>query len=120
MSYDITFWKTKELVDLRIPVASLYKHKRADYHPVREDRDDVAVFWMGEFEIKGTVQDGWLHVADIYGSGECSGTVVSQVFEPALADSTGRLVAARVWEGGDSIDRLTVVDGVVTIESIEL
>ena len=120
MSYDITFWKTKELVDLRIPVASLYKHERTDWHPDREDRDDVTVFRIGEFKIAGAVQDDWLHVADIQGHGCCSGTAADWIFDTALADSTGRLVAARVWEGGDSIDRLTVIDGVVTKEPIEL
>jgi hypothetical protein len=61
-----------------------------------------------------------LIVDSIIASGEGSGTALSWIIEPALADSTGKLVAVRVWEGGDSIDRLTVVDGVVTTEQIEL
>ena len=39
---------------------------------------------------------------------------------PTLEHSTGRLVAIQVWEGGDSITRLTVQDGVVKEEQIEL
>jgi len=121
MPYNVTSCKTKSLEELAIPVASLYKHERTDWHPERMDHDSgLTVFWVGKFQITGTVQDGWLHVGDIHGSGECSGTAMDWIFEPALADSTGRLVAVRIWEGGDSIDRLTVVDGVVTIEPIEL
>ena len=38
----------------------------------------------------------------------------------SYAGSTGKLVATRIWEGGDTIDQITIEDGVVTEETIEL
>ncbi len=121
MPYNVTLWKTKELSDLRIPFLSLFKSEQTDWHPDRSDLDNGMIkFSLGEFSVVGTIKDDWFHVASIHGSGEFSGKAMKLFLEPALADSRGRLVASRVWEGGDSIDRLTVVDGVVTAEPIEI
>ncbi len=121
MSYNVTAWKTKELSNLEIPVASLYKHERSDWHPNRKDRNDgTTVFRVIEASITGTIDGDWLRVSDIDASGEGSGVALKWIIEPALADSRGRLVAARIWEGGDSIDRLTVIDGLVSTEPIEI
>lgn len=116
MAYNVTTWKTKELENLQIPVASLYKHENPD----REDEGVTSVFSWGEASITGVVEGDCLKVTDVDISGEGSGHALRLIFEPALADSRGRLVATRIWEGGDSIDRLTVVDGVVTTESVEV
>ena len=64
--------------------------------------------------------DKVLHVSEIAIHGEGSGTLLDWIIGPALKDSTGRLVATRVWEGGDTIDRLIVNDGEVGFEGIEL
>jgi len=123
MSYNITFWKTKELTDLKIPVASFYKSERADWHPQAEELNDNLVrinLFDEESYIIGTVIDGVITVSEIDIYGEGSGSVVDIIVNPAFQDSTGKLVAVRVWEGGDSIDRITVDNGVVTIEKIEL
>jgi len=122
MSYNCDTWKTKELVDLRIPVASLFKHGRTDWHPERKNHDDGTVTFvvMDGSEIHGTIDGEVLIVDSITATGEGSGTALSWIIEPALADSTGKLVAVRVWECGDYIDRLSVVDGVVTADPIEL
>ena len=123
MSYNVDTWKTKELAGLKIPVASLFKSDRADWHPQNINHDDgsmtFAVFNDTAF-IKGTVANGILTVSEIVAHGEGSGSACHYIIEPALADSTGKLVAVRVWECGDSIDRLTVEDGKVTSEAIEL
>jgi hypothetical protein len=37
-----------------------------------------------------------------------------------LPESKGKLEAVLIWEGGDSITRLTAVDGVVEEKEIEL
>ena len=121
MSYNVDTWKTKELVDLVIPVASLFKHERKDWHPKRDNHDDGTVtFSVTECNITGTIDGDALRVASIEAYGEGSGTALHWIIEPALEDSRGKLVALRVWEGGDSIDRLTVVDGVVSSEPVEL
>jgi hypothetical protein len=126
MSYNVDTWKTKELVDLVIPVASLFKHERRDWHPRKERHDDGSVSFI---VMEGCYIDGTIDIVDhcemlrvthIQASGEGSGTALHWIIEPALADSRGKLVASRVWEGGDSIDRLTVIDGVVSSEPIEI
>jgi hypothetical protein len=121
MSYNTDTWKTKELVNLVIPISSLFKHERTDWHPGREDKPDrKAYFTIIDSEIVGITDGDFLHVTDISICGEGSGTAWNWIVEPALKESTGRLVAVRVWEGGDSIDRLTVIDGVVTSENVDL
>lgn len=122
MSYNVDTWKTKELVDLVIPIASLFKHNRKDWHPKRENHDDGTVTFsiMESCNIHGMWDDGYLRVSSIEMYGEGSGTALYWIIEPALADSRGKLVASRVWEGGDLIDRLTVIDGNVSSEQIEI
>jgi hypothetical protein len=122
MSYNCDTWKTKELVDLRIPVASLFKHSRTDWYPEREDNDDGSVCFriMEGSQITGRIEGDWLLVSSIEAYGEGSGTALHWIIEPALADSKGKLVASRVWEGGDSIDCLIVEDGNVRSEAVEL
>ena len=120
MAYDVDTWKTKELVDLRIPVASLYVHERKDWHPERTDVDGCATFTIGEgTKIVGRVVAGIIMVDEIESHGEGSGTALRWIIVPALEQSIGKLVATRVWEGGDSIDRLTVKNGVVTREELK-
>lgn len=122
MSYNVDTWKTKELVDLVIPVASLFKHARTDWHPRREDNDDGTVTFsvMEGCNISGTIEGDDLRVVSIEAYGEGSGVALGLIIAPALADSRGKLVASRIWERGDSIDQLTVIDGVVSSQQIEL
>lgn len=126
MSYDVDTWKTKNLVDLVIPVESLLRVERDDWRPRRERLEDGSVSFTitEDCWIRGTVEivdySELLRVTAIQMSGDGSGTALRMVIEPALKDSRGILVAARVWEGGDMIDRLTVVDGAVSTELIEI
>lgn len=122
MSYNVDTWKTKELVELRIPIASLFKHEREDWHPERTNNDDGTVTFsvMEGSEIHGKIEGNFLVVDSITACGEGSGTALHWIFEPALEDSTGKLVASRVWEGGDSIDKLTVENGKIESTPIEI
>lgn len=128
--YDISTWKTKELDNLSIPMASLFKPDRIAWKPTKSRYDNGSFLFLfelaGKCYIKGTIDTAYadkgaiLRVSDIHVSGECSGTVLRWVIEPALVDSRGKLVASLVWEGGHSIDRLTVIDGVVSLRKIEI
>ncbi len=60
------------------------------------------------------------HIDSIDCSGEGSGAVMHHNIEPALKDSRGTLIAVCIWEGGDSINKLTVKDGHVKWEAIYL
>lgn len=123
MSYNCDTWKIKKLENLRIPVASLYKHPRKDWHPQKEQQEDGSV----RFEIAESVQitgkvdaDGILHVVGIRVEGEGSGTAMRWIIEPALAESKGELIASCVWERGDSINQIIVKDGAVNWRDIEI
>jgi len=123
MSYNISSWKTKVLIDLKIPVASLYKHPRTDWHPEKVDLDNMMskfILFGEDSYINGSITNGIINVSEIKLSGEGSGTVMSWILKPALKDSKGKLIVTRVWENGDSIDRLTAIDGVITEKEIEV
>ena len=121
MSYNIDTFKVRELDGLIIPVASLYKCNRSDWHPDREDNDDGTVTFINcETEIHGTIQGDFLFVEKIDCHGEGSGTVMDWMLEPAFKDSTGRLVASCVWERGDSINQLVVDKGEVHWNDIDI
>lgn len=122
MSYNCNTWKTKELNDLRIPIASMFKHDREDWHPKRINNDDSTVEFriMNGVIVRGTIDGEFVAVSAIECHGEGSGTAMNWIIEPALKDSTGRLVASCVWEGGDSINRIIVDEGSVSWEEVEI
>ncbi len=134
MSYNISDWRTKKIERLLIPVDAFFRSHRKDWHPeIRYtqlgDTIDVEIS-AGENEagIIGKLQhvsrDGKkfkaIFVTHMDICGEESGTEVREILEPALKESTGYLEAVRIWEGGDSIDRLIVKDGKITVEEIDL
>ena len=140
MGYDVTTWKTKELQNLTVPVNALFAVP--DWQPEQsvddlhdDPQDATFTLRWGESYIKGapvgepvTQRNGFLPpdstqmlaVDEISVSGDGSGYLLWKVIKPALEKSKGRLVAARIWEGGDSVDRLVVVDGDVNEEDVDL
>lgn len=123
MSYNIDTWKTKKLENLTIPLEAFFRHERKDWHPkvMRAPESDSAWLDCGcEQEIKGILKDGVLSVTEFNMAGEGSGTFYAWILEPALKESKGTLEAVLVWEGGDSINRLTVKDGVVESKEVDL
>jgi len=130
MSYNISDWKTKRLENLVIPMKAFYIYDRKDWHPTFEftiEGNDVEVARLQDFEfvlegiVKGeTEETAILKVSDIDITGEGSGTFMSWILVPALKQSTGILEAVLIWEGGDSITRLSFNDGEFTEEEIEL
>ncbi len=121
MSYNIDQWKLKRLENFTIPMSVFFLSPRKDWHPEVEKDGDLTVLFCGcNQEIKGVEKDGLLHVSEIEMSGEGSGNFFHYVLDEALKQSKGTLEAVRVWEGGDSIDRLFVENGKITIIEIEL
>lgn len=122
MSYNIDTWKTKELRNFRIEMAAL-RHKE-DYldHPTVDIQTGILTFTgrAGGFTLRGVQNGAWLDVDLIESYGEASGTMHEYLKEYVFPHSTGLLSAVLVWEGGDTIGRLIVRDGVVTEEAIEL
>ena len=121
MSYNIDVFKVKRLEDFRIPVASLYKHERSDWHPERRNNDDgTFTFEMMEGEMSGVIENDVLLVHSINCSGEGSGTSMDWILEPAFKESTGILIASCIWEAGDTINQLRVENGEVEWVNIEI
>lgn len=125
MSYNIDTWKTKELKDLVIPVKSLYPEGFKNWHPENPEINiitkKISITGGAEgFEIIGEINEGMLYVEKITNHGEGSGHFQHYVLIPALRQSKGILTASCVWEGGDSITRLTAANGVVNDESIDI
>jgi len=121
MSYNCDTFKVKKIENFRIPVASLYKHERTDWHPERVNHDDGTVTFKNcETTLDGRIKDDVFICESIDCSGEGSGVVMNWILEPAFKDSAGEFVASCVWEGGDAINRITVKDGNVSWKDIEI
>lgn len=130
MAYNISRWETKELKDFRIPWAFFDArkqvhsecHVRTGLNADLETTVRVADGSMSKgFELLGLLDiDDWIKVTGISNYGIWSGQTWDYDFWEMLAQSKGRLVAVQIWETGDSITRLTVEDGNVTEEQVEV
>lgn len=109
MSYNIDTFKVKELNDFKIPVESLYKSSRKDWHFKRINQDDGSVVFENmESTILGSIKEGILFVSSINCCGEGSGHIMHDILMPAFNNSEGNLEAVCIWERGDSTSRLVV------------
>lgn len=124
MSYNIDTWKTKKLENLVIPLKAFYEHEREDWHPsqpkITNADGDVELECGCDQLIKGKLKDGMLTVTEFEMYGEGSGTFKSWILDEALKQSKGELEAVLVWEGGDSITRLKVKDGMLEEYNVDL
>lgn len=141
MSYNISQWKTKRLVDLKIPLSALYsdsirKDWLPDSTPLRQlfpgDSMQLKIKCGCEQVLVGVInsaegissptdyKDNMMEITEFQMRGGCSGVFFNDVLRPALARSTGELEATVVWEGGDCVTRLKVKDGVVEETEVEL
>ena len=121
MSYNINTWRVKKLDNLRIPLASFFKHERKDWHPEKEiGEDNSLTLTCMESYITGQVEGDVLCIMEIHICGEGSGTIMSWIVEPALCDSCGELIASCVWERGDLINQIIVKNGNVEWKEIKI
>lgn len=121
MAYNITKWKTKELVDLVIPLWTLVTRKDFQPEVIPIERGVPMVsYQFCDSRIEGEIVDDFMLVRNISVRGEGSGTLWNWILQSALAHSKGKLVAARVWEGGDAIDIVNVVDGKMWFDEVDL
>jgi len=125
MSYNISTWKTKKLENVVIPLKAFFKHARYEWHPkqpeiVNAETMEIEMECGCEQLIKGVLKDGLIHVTEFEMYGEGSGTFKDWILDEALKQSTGELEAVLIWEGGDSISRLKVKNGIIEELDIEL
>ncbi len=124
MSYDCTYFKLKKLDSLKIPVEAFSLHKDDGWHPtqgVMDIQTSRRRFSIIDSYVEGFVQkDMTLAVQSILLSGEGSGSAWFNVWKPALERSIGELEAVMVWEGGETISKLHVLNGDITEENVEI
>lgn len=116
MSYNVSGFTIKKLDSFVLPYSKVLE--MAEGHVTIKDYiltfDD---FYASGMEIVGTLDGALLHVSDIHYSGEGSGTYWDE-FEDLLTKSTGTLRVRVVWEGGDTVEIVTVTDGTVKREDV--
>lgn len=122
MSYNITRWKLKELKDFAIPYKAFFSKEFPNWHPdiLNLANDRIALSNCGDEDLIGHIENDWFEIKEIEVYGEGSGNFIHYILEPAFKKSRGLLVVACVWEGGDTINILTVKDGTVSWEDINL
>jgi hypothetical protein len=115
-------WKVKRQAELILPIAALYE--QGDRHFGKPELDIATgmhtLYGTDSTYIRGEIKGERIRVLEMECEGEESGATYHETLLPALKRSTGIYEVVCVWEGGDSITRLTVHDGVVTEEKIEL
>ena len=133
MSYNITSWKTLEIKDLTIYLsnvkeinASLREDWRLDLTTDLVWKDLTSFELKGGsegFELSGVVEvkndQTFLIVRSITNTGEGSGTWYRDFLEPLLCTSSGLLKIRLVWEGGDTLEKVTWNNGVTTTENMD-
>jgi len=117
MSYNISSWKTKRLEQLVIPLKSLSENAELT---IKGEETIITVPLSEGRGVVGILADKNLLVREINLYGEFSGSDYRYVLLPALRESMGFLEAVLIWERSDSITRLTVKDGEVVEENVEL
>jgi len=121
MSYNPTLIKIIEIDALIIPLSALVL-ENSEWNPIETNgADGNTTYEFAECSmIQGEVLGGeFLQVNSFDCTGECSGGCMGEVFKPAFRESTGKLVAVVVWEGGDAVSTLTVDGGQVSFEPYE-
>ena len=112
MSYNVTGFTIKKLGSFTLPYATVLEMAEGDVN-IADDVLTFDSFPVEGMEIFGTKSDDRLNVSDLSYYGEFSGRYWD-TFEELLMKSTGTLRARVVWEGGDSVETVTVGSGVVT------
>lgn len=118
MSYNITSWKTKEISNLLIPLDAV---KDLPYTDIEFDGTSIKADGLSEgFKLEGNIIDSnMVEIIEIKTAYDSSGSTWND-FIRMLEKSSGTLIATQIWEGGDSISKLTVNNGDVIQEPIEL
>ena len=116
MSYNVTAFNIKKLDNLTLPYAAILEMSEGDVN-INGDILTFDDFYASGMEIVGVRHNDRIMVSDIHYSGEGSGTGWDD-FEALLKQSTGALRVLLVWEGGDTIEMLTVEDGIVLQEPL--
>jgi len=134
--YNVSCWKTKRLEDFCIPVSAFYAAipkgtfvRGLCSFPIIEDVRDCMVICIEApgFRMCGKLYEDEddeyslrVEEVEITAYGWDNGPTLDDVILPAFEESSGLLQAMLIWNGGDSIERLTVRDGRIMRDEVEL
>ena len=119
MSYNIDDFKVKKLENFKIALKDF--DKKIFGNPEFDFETNEIKFESNECEIcefKGVLVDGYVELNKIGIYGEGSGHFMANIGDKLLKNSTGTLIARLVWEEGDSVEKLTIIDGVEEREEL--
>ena len=117
MSYNISSFLVKKIDNFGIPMSAF---EGKPYTTVTYPVSGMVEIQVDEHDgIRGTLGNGIVMVEHVDLGGSGSGHAFEDVVMPALKESAGQFKARIVWEGGDTIEMLTVVNGVVTRKNLD-
>lgn len=118
MSYNITSFKVRVLDHLAVRLEDASDLPEVGVYMDTKDTTHVRFSGVSEgFELIGRQSNDWVFVENLMTYGGFSGETWAPICE-MLRNSTGKLEALVVWEGGDSVEYLTCVDGKLHIEEL--
>jgi len=122
MTYNIDSFHIKELENFTLSINNELVKKAPNWQVFSEGNVTKVIIDIGcETDgIKGTwdFEKLTISIEDIEIYGKFSGTSYHEILKPLFSRSEGKLRAIVVWEGGDSVEMLTVEDGVITEENM--
>ena len=116
MSYNVTGFAIKKLDSFTLPVDTMTDMSEDDV-TIKDGVLTFNSFPVEGMNIVGTLDGERLNISDLSYYGEYSGTYWDD-FEELLNQSTGTLRALIVWEGGDTVEIVTIENGVITREEL--
>ena len=118
MSYNLDNFKIKKLENFKIAAKEF--NKKVFGNP-KIDLETNKILFEGDCEVcefEGILNNGLIEISNISIYGEGSGNFMCDYGNNLLKNSTGTLIATLVWEGGDTIERITIIDGKKETEEI--
>ena len=123
MSYNIDTWKLKK-VNLILPKGfnmETFSDRAFGQIEVNSSLEDWEYNWDGEgLGIKGKITDKGFEVTDLQCRGEGSGNDYYELLVPLVQKFDGHVEAGTVWEGGDTIAKITIDKDGEHSEEIEI
>jgi len=115
MSYNISNWKTKKC-DLKMPLSMLVTDPLLKVRPCPEG---IQMGGLSEgFAIIAHSEGDIAFTTDVCSWGVGSGRSWQDLLD-ILRQTTGEMEAIVIWEGGDSVQRLKIRNGEVSVEEVD-
>ena len=111
MSYNLDNFKVKKLENFKIAVKDFNKKV---FGKPQIDLETNEILFEGDCEVcefEGILNNGFVEISRISIYGEGSGQFMCEYGNSLLEKSTGTLIATLVWESGDTVERVTFIDG---------